>query len=85
MESGESNKRDGPPNGLIDVTERHLKLDEATFSDVIFFQRYRTHTDVPLTIYLEFLNIYVNGGNVFYQTPGGPFGSPSLRLEALDE
>ena len=47
-------KRDEPPNGLIDVTERHHKLDEATFSDVIFFQRDRTHTDVPLTIYLEF-------------------------------
>ena len=53
MESWESNERDGPRNGLIDVTERHHKLDEATFSDVIFFQRYGTHTDALLTIYLD--------------------------------
>ena len=74
MESWELNERDGLSNGLIDATKRHYKLDEATFSDVIFFQRYGTHTDVPLTIYLEFLDIYVNGGNVFCQTPGARLG-----------
>ena len=30
-------------------------------------------------------NIYINGGTVFFQTPGSPFGFPSLRLEALEE